>query len=282
MKRITVVFLVAVFAVLVMFLSPAQANKKAERDKIVREYLEAAKAIAEKTKDSEALKIYTFLKNNYILGTPHQKGVRYLDDAKTKTWVVIVPLLESDKKVGKRWKNILESENSGANFFPDARMIVLKKTNNFSSIWKGLFLLHEGKHARDFITEPYDWENHKVYCYKEAETHDFQNRIMSGLGGSKYKELLNKEMIRIENFVKSSGKNFDDVVVRIISYPELSNAFGLKNFKSVFEKNAAETGFWVHAYFGLIETRLQQQQGSVDYKARFLYREYMEAGILPK
>lgn len=276
--RYVITLVVLVFS-LFLALPNAGSTKNAkddvrERSKIKKEWLKNAKDIVQKINDKEATEEFQFLDKNLILAAPNEKGMQFLEGAKSRTWLAIVPLLEKDKKVGGRWQGIV-SASTAAHFLSGSRAIVVKEYISYSSAGKAIIFLHEGFHSYDFIKNPYEQQNDKEFCYEEVKAHIFQNKVMSLLGGGKYREVLEKEVRRISAKAKISGNNFS--VPGRAEYDE-NLAAALGKPASRLERDFIQTSVWIHAVFVFLDNNFGKD--AEDRKALFLRTIYKNKDLL--
>jgi hypothetical protein len=251
---------------------------QAERRQLRDSWLESAEQVANQTGDGEAKKVVRFLRDNGCLLAPISLGVQFLEEGKTDNWVGIVPLLPGDETKSEYWQKENE-ESMAAWFLPTSRFLVLRSNMAFSPTWQGILLLHEGHHACTYIPTPYDWEDTQTFCYKERDTHAFQNRVMQRLGGVRYEQLLRQEINRMRTALKEEEASLDTHYPQRTEYNfALDGVFG--EAQSQMEQDARQSHFWIHAVFVLMEEDLV---GDVeDRKALFLRELYEKANHLPE
>jgi hypothetical protein len=229
-----------------------------KRIEIVNEWMDLAGRVAARTGDAEALQVISFFQQNVIIGRPGeslpQDGAKVIG-VQNATWTEksfsIVPLISGDESIAPVWKDHMEGA-AGASFSPAGRVMVIKSHAQFSDLWKGMLLLHEGHHARSFLTKRYDYQDLHTYCEKERDTHAFQNRVISRLGGDPYYDVLAAEVAFIEEANRLEG-----------SKPPagwLPHGSGKHTLDSVFgpplsleEQSVRAAHFVIHAHFELID-----------------------------
>lgn len=175
------------------------------------------------------------------------------------------------------WADVLSGPYF-ANFSPANNNIGIKEYEPTSDSWKGIMLLHEGLHAHRYMTEHYDWLDSRIYCYKEVEAHQFQNRLMLHLGGAAYQEALRKEIERSLNTVREEKGNVIKMFAsRSVYDVRLDEAFGPA--QSDFERDSRQTSLWIHAQFEILE-RYAPPAEVEEKKAVFLKTIYVGNGVL--
>jgi len=149
-----------------------------------------------------------------------------------------------------------------------------------STSWRGIILAHEGFHAYDFLSKPYDWNDPKTFAEHEVQAHTLQNGLMSEAGGEAYQKYLEKEVERLRKTIVIRKEGADSYVK---SYPnrsvynvELDHVFGPT--ESEFEKDIRATHTWIHAVFSLIEKDFPSKQ-HLHLKREFLVSLYRDAKI---
>lgn len=250
----------------------------AKRVAVGNEWLAAINTLASLLRDSEADKIADFFNNHSTLSLPHSMGVQTISSAKKNPSFLFVPLLRGDEKKSSRWESCVTAKHSVAQFLPDMKTLITHDDQATSPIWKGLILLHEGRHAYTYLTRPYDWKNEKLFCYEERDTHEFQNRMASNLGSVPYQTLLEEEIERIKKELEGTGGVVGITFPDRIPYHEAQEGiFG--KAESEFERSYRESSLWIHANFVLLE---REFKGDIaDRKALFLRAIYIRNGILP-
>lgn len=242
------------------------------------QWFTAMKALATSINDTEVNTVVAFFTNHASVSLPHSAGVQTISRAKEGPAFYFIPLLSGDERKSAEWKKQATDKRSVARFLPDMKTLITHEDEPTSPLWKSVILLHETRHAYAFLTRPYNWRDEKLYCYEERDTHEFQNRVVSALGGTSYKTLLEEEVERIKKELAQTGKLVGMNFPNRIPYREEQEAiFG--KAESQLEKDYRETSLWIHAHFTLIE---REFKGDVtDRKALFLHTIYLRSGILP-
>ena len=243
------------------------------------EWIGAADTLVARTKDKEAERILNFVKANGVLCSPHGADLRAIGESNSNTWFAVLPLLTSDAVAHRVWADILSNPSYGAIFFPDDRTLAFFPGRPCSEVWKGILLLHEGRHAMEYITSPYDWKDLRTFCIHERDVHAFQNRLAELVGGDTYRKAVEREASRLDSLIGVSGHKVGQVWVETGSYQtELDRAFGSP--LSDIERKYRQTSLWIHANFLLLERKFD---GDVEeQKALFLRSVYRDAGTLPR
>ncbi|MFH1078157.1 MAG: hypothetical protein V1745_02660 [Patescibacteria group bacterium] len=237
----------------------------------------AAQYVTDATKDAEAGRVMEYLLTSVGFGLPGNNSVTVLrvpQDAKSK--VLLVPILQEDERLDPGLKRMNQSETSVALYRPSDKVIVIR-SERMSTVWKGLLLLHETKHAMSFAQKPYDSNDLKQLCYEELATLEFHCRLMSEIGGETYARVLRAEVDRLRGHpntkIDSYPMKFPD---RSGYEPMLEKAFGPS--ESDLERSSRQTQVWVHAVFKLLEADYAGSDKD-DTKARFIWGFYRLLGI---
>lgn len=248
-----------------------------ERGRVSQVWLEAMAQVVRKTGDSQGNAVHQFVKSNGVLSRPLSEGAQLLESPKGQSYFMLVPLIPGDETISPYWAQKATGHGAVAYFLPDKKVIVLRSNISFSPIWTGIVGLHEGNHARVFLTRPYAWQDPKIYSYKEKDTHTFQNQLARKLGGKMYKSILEEEVRRLLEGI--GKKRIGEVFLSRTEYnPLLDEAFGPA--QSDVERNFRQTSTWIDANFELID-RLYKGNKE-DRKAKLLHTLYQDAGILPQ
>ncbi len=249
-----------------------------QRQPIKNKWVECAEKIARIAHDQQADLVMDLLKNNTLLCMPSDQGVKFLEGATPgKPWIGFVSILPEDQLPSDHWRELANSHNFGAIFAPEAMTIIVRENMPCSPIWKGIILLHEGDHAGHMIYAPYDWHNSTIFSMAERDTHEFQNRIMSIIGGEAYADLIDQEVNRLRNAtIKDGGKIGEFIPSRTKYDSQLDVIFGPA--ESEFERDMRETHVWIHAMFTLIDRDFKGDKERV--KTDILYTLYLRDGII--
>lgn len=251
------------------------------RDTLRSLWITDAIAVADKSGDLQAIQVATFLKENNVLAKPEPQGVRFIEGAENnKLWFALVPLIVGDENLGPIVSRYTRADDPGfAHFLPDQRTMILKSHVKISPTWRGIITLHEANHALEFISVGYNWHDQKIFCEKERDTHNFQNRVTEKLGGENYRKLLKTLVEEIKTVHQKKGLDVGvGIWHRDHNYPELEIIFGTA--ESELERDFRETSVWIHVYFVIYEEHFGTT--AEDQKALFLKTLYSQSGILSK
>lgn len=258
--------------------TPAELQKQLdERVALWEPWYVQAKNITEFTKDPLAQEVLAFMETHGGLASPEAAGPRLLQPVTDEGWYLIIPLKQEDAKIAGSWKDLL-STPAGGNFVPGMRALIIRQYK-VGPVWRGIMTLHEGLHAYRYMTEAYDWKDQKIFCYKEVEAHNFQNRLMMKIGEDRYAKLIDEEVQKMKTKIEKDGgtigDNFPD---RAEKYPMLDVLF--MPSESRIEEDMRCTHVWLHICFELIDRHFKGDKENQ--KALFLRVIYDQANILPQ
>jgi hypothetical protein len=289
MLKSKIALFAALYALLVSLTLAAPVDQSStERIKAKQEWLSAAQKIFDETGDEEAKVVLSHVLRNMVATAPRgQKQVVFLEKSIADApWTGFLPLLKSD--VQKPYVKEFARGQFFAMYQPDNNLIIVREYSLCSKTWKGLMLLHEGYHSGDYHFQPYDWKDPQTFSDREREVHNFQNRLVSKLGGVPYQRLLEKEIIRIREWQKArqiggmalnpSGNTKIQVPTRAEYHTELDRI--LSPALSSLEKDARETSFWLHAIFTMYDQDRGIGLAAENGKTVFLMTGYLKTGII--
>lgn len=272
-----IVFAVFGFGIGSVYSSEITVTYPEERKAAVNKWIDCGRRIAIQTFDHEAYEIIDFLSKRSIIVAPviinGRSATQIITETKSKEFMILLWLKE-DRRLSisfqRKFDQILI-----ANYHPDNKALQIKN-KNISDIWKGLIILHEGKHVKESIKTPYNWRDPMVYSQYERDAHIFQNRLAMIIGGEAYKVALEYEIARIESALKET-KEFFGKIVGVGNYNKmLDKAFGPAQSKD--EIDIRQTATWIDAYFHVIDKRYGKEGKEI--KALFLKRIYQQGGII--
>jgi len=252
------------------------APKNDPREQLLKEWIEAARYVAEKTQDKQALEIMQFIDKHGISVLPVKEGVFFPGDTikGIKNFGILVAI-DGDEKVAEWLEKIINHPNVGASFNPDTKVVLVRGATKVSKIFKGIIMLHECYHAFRCINFPYDWRDVKTYCREERGAHEFQNRLTDILGGPEFVKFIDKEVESIKIPLGADLEN--QVVILEPKKLEVDRFFGPS--QSQFEEAFRYSSMAIEINFKLFERKFK---GDIEEKkAISLFKRYEEAGLLP-
>lgn len=180
-------------------LQPATDQCIPRRQAFMRRRLTAARDIAQRTEDKEALAVVDFLGQHAVLATPlSEKTVAYVPPLHTglalDEHVFVVPVIGQDmwRSYGAWWRRYAFPAPSGEaslgsfHATPSMRAIYLPCEWDLSDIWQGLSLLHEGRHAYAYMTKYIHRSDTWIkqhHWHEERDTLLMDIRILRAFGG---------------------------------------------------------------------------------------------------
>ncbi len=204
---------------------------------VVKEYVEAAKFVADKTQDPSTQWLYT---NVTFLLHPLRIYSHYIEKIPTignvnNMPIGILALLQSDlqkKDLAPVLKQHLgPNVKIGGSFMDVAQMITVME-NNHSVLVKGMILLHESAHAANFMEKKKPAQGGEPDVIEETQVHMFEEKLWRLIGGQTYENLIVREVARLRaDFKKEGFKGFKEVQTTqpsvgfhlnpFVAYPEL-------------------------------------------------------------
>jgi hypothetical protein len=259
-----------------------QGSREAAHLESAFDWLNAAEWVAQKTEDRHARQLVTFLNEKTIIGEPvispdEHNDVKALWGARGPALLWIIPILEEDGG----WESCGTTGLASARFLPQNSWIVLR-LEPLSRIWKGISLLQAADRAQAYLAMRYNWQDPNVYSEKGRDTNEFQNRLMTKLGGRTYADALDRELARIRRTTKEKHLTVGEVYPGRAPYDlMLDEAFSPA--KSDFERDERTTHLWIQAVFRWIDedfpgTTAEKEER----KALFLRSAYARDGMLPR
>lgn len=237
--------------------SPAERQATFQAHKLLQqEWLNGARLVVERTNDPEAQAVLEFLLPNVFLMEPLDGGAaRVLEDRRGKPYSLgMLVVTEQDMQRLPQIKEEVKQRGGGAEYVADSRVIIVKGSD-MSPVWRGLILLHEGSHAKDFANSPRERGDLLRVSRDEAVVHDFQNRLAMKLGGTAYAKLLDAEVLSIAEQVQRLPSPAPGQLAFLGGRSKYNVAFEeiFGPSASVFERALRQSSFMVHAQFAYIE-----------------------------
>ena len=239
-------------------------------------WMTAAEKVVRNTHDPEAVRVLHFLKMHGKTAIPDTEGSSYYavmsNDPLAYQVIVLYP---EDNALGEPWSTYLSGTIGSANYNPRLRRLILQNRALLTDDAKGILVLHEGRHAMQYVTHPeMDQGDSKTFCYDERDTHEMQNRLMTKLGGSEYRAYLRRKV----RWLKTASR--PEILRHITLHGREDDGLG-KVFhpKSEFEYDIWNSSAWIHSEFIMVD-----EDTSVpgihkeDAKAQFLHNLYRASG----
>jgi hypothetical protein len=231
--------------------------EKAERKKIIKESFDAGDRIVAKTKDKDSAAIMKFLHESSYLCVPvfHATSPATMvaeDAGKKKFYLGVVALMEKDRKVSTAWQEEYDFNQAAVLMHTGNNvMLVLKKSEMISDLWRGFILIHEGSHALAFAVGVFDDIDDQQLRHAVDELYAYrqETRVIEKVGGKEYQKILAEEIARIEKAYKKDKAVTSPDYSR---YKErLEKIFGKS--KSDFEVGIRGSVLWINAWIRLME-----------------------------
>ena len=220
-------------------LSAQTQNEDTRRLAVVRQYVDAAKFVCDKTKDGSAQGLYG---NVIALLHPLRISSAFLEKIPragnpNPMPLGILALLQSDyqkKDLAPLFKQHLEPKAKiGGSFVSMVGTIIIVE-NDDSTLVKGMTLLHEAGHAATFLEKKIPFPKEETRdVIEETKIHIFEEKLWRLIGGQAYESLIVREVSRLRADAKKEGfKGFREIwtkgrvkgfSLKPIRYPELKN-----------------------------------------------------------
>ena len=274
-----VLIVIAVVMSVVLSVSSAFADDTAEtveRKEVIRGWLAAGDMVARRTGNADALVIMQFLHEFSSLGIPISyegaSTIKLAEEAKDIP-LLLVPLLDRDRSLGGAWQETFGNKHTAATYNSTPQPhIILKESNQFSPVWQGMVLIHEGNHALAFAGHAFEGieDPGVIRTFAELYAYDLEITLVQQIGGQVYEELLKEEMRRLRpGYVQKK-------LITIPDYPlyvkRLDQIFGPSN--SDWERGVRGSIFWMNAIFRIIDEVYPEAKKREERKADFLFTSY--------
>ncbi len=221
-----------------------------------QKWMSAVRQVVEMTQDPEARAIYQFLsENSFLVESFGPNSLKVLEGIEAEYPIALLILTKNDLEKDVVLKERVERFTETATFSEDPPTIILYPIK-MSAIWRGITLLHEGSHALLLTRTPdHNPAHRQAYAREEVRVHEFENRLLTKLGGEAYKKFLEKEVVRIKEIEDSQQLKHNQMIVvsRTDYNHELDNIF--EKALTQQERDLRQTHVHIHAQFTLIERR---------------------------
>ncbi|MFH1535761.1 MAG: hypothetical protein ABIC96_01670 [Patescibacteria group bacterium] len=284
MKTKLVCSLIIVLLIDVLFLGLSFGDEQAARQGVkdvnlekrraaVKDWVDCAHVVAQKTFDHEAYDMLEFFQKNAVYAFPTViKGKALIAKPivlKGDERFTFLMLLEDDREIAPFFREEFDKLLVGDYYM--AGKVLTIRDKSISDIWKGLIILHEGRHVQAMVQTPYDWEDKMKKSEHERDVHIFQYRLAAAIGGEAYEKALQGEINKIEG---PSSKTKESWVGAVEYDKALDKAFGPA--KSQIEIQLRQVNLWIDAYFHIFDKNSGANSHKV--KAVFLKNYYQSIG----
>jgi hypothetical protein len=246
-----------------------------------KEWFDGARLVVELTHDPEAEAVLKFLLQNVFLlepvGSNHEAVM--IDDQEGRPHPIgMLMVTEEDLQRFPLYKQQV-SERGAAGLFNGENRLLTVIGARMTMRSRGLVLLHEGAHAKQFMTKTYGL-NPAALSFEEVRVHTFQNRLTALMGGEAYAKLLSTEVAAVaEDSRKMSTRPDEPAIAGLKRLYNLvfDQIFGPA--QSELERDLRQTSLKYHAVFTYIDQKFAGRDPAfvLDLKARF-YRQRDHAG----
>jgi hypothetical protein len=230
-----------------------------------------AREVAETTQDAEALELVRFLDHHVALDIPlaGNRATRFHLTGQSEVLAGLMPVTQADSDQPTNYAEGVYNSTSTAHFRFSNRVIQVKEDIPMSPTFRGLVLLHELKHTKEYTTEHYDGEDPMEFARRERDTFAFEFRLASRIGGEAYEQLLEEATDRQLGFISPEGRiNLPlksgpyDERLDVIFGPALSDK----------ERTTRQTVIWIDSVFRAFDRRFGDK--SAEEKSHFIRTLY--------
>ncbi|MDZ4295915.1 MAG: hypothetical protein U1A16_00930 [Patescibacteria group bacterium] len=170
--------------------------------------------------------------------------------------IALAFVLQGDEHAGGTWwASYLRQPPLPLTFFPDHRLLVFRRDVAYGPNGKALLLLRQAHQVRDFMAQPYNWQDSRVLTRKMHAAHLFLQRVVTRFGGRRYKEMVRNrvEQLRAETSSEHPEIDLYRTLLSRITGDEtmLDEVFGKAH--SFFEQQHRRSNFELHAAFQILE-----------------------------
>jgi len=221
-------------------LSAQVQNEDARRLEVVRQYVDAAKFVCDKTGNESAKWLYASMVTMFhpLRITPHFAEKIPKPSGKLNNFpLAILALLQSDyqkKDLAPAFKQHLDPKTAIGGSYSLVMGAVIVVENNDSPLVKGMVMLHEAGHAASFLEKKIPFPKEETPdVIEETQIHIFEEKLWRLIGGQTYESLIIREVARLRaNFKKEGFKGFKEILknahtpgfsLKSFTYPELKN-----------------------------------------------------------
>lgn len=197
-----------------------QADGTRARNKAYTKFAQAARYVATKSNNKEALTLTKMLEQGG-LARPQGDGFKILQTRK-KMHFVVTPIIPADyqrRDISRNWHRII-NENALANVI-NARLLILRNYA-FSKVYAGAILIHELKHIKTGINRK-SRQSKQAFLEEELSCYELELDLLRRIGKKPYSKLISK---LIKNCGAQTNRQFCPQILRYRI--ELDTIFGAK------------------------------------------------------
>ncbi len=172
------------------------------RQEIRTEFLAAACWLANETDDSEARAVCDLLKANIVTLIPIRSKLITFDPSK-KDQPIVLLVITGNELEGFPDLNAMDKKMNGVGYliaYPShpSPLMMLKYDKEMSKLRLALVILHEGKHALDYFSQPSNApeQTELERALDEEHAYEFEVRLLDKLCGEKYRTLIQAQVVR--------------------------------------------------------------------------------------
>jgi hypothetical protein len=250
-----------------------------QRKQIASSSIQGIKRIIELTNNQDVRELLAFLENQTFLAMPdpNQKQL-YVYDSNSRprsAQIALIPFIDGDQNQVGFWQQIGQMKNAYAFFmFKPTPMIIVRSSTSRGNLLKGIQLLHELHHAREWLNENQGNETiNEQYCINELRAHEFGILLMSDIGGDQYLLLVKELTPWFWQQLNNPNPS------RVFATDPGLNKFWPESLTGQEKKEVLEI-FWLGVLFNAIDTYGDRQSNLEAIKADYLCGAYKRNGLV--
>ncbi|MCC2630203.1 MAG: hypothetical protein K0S38_12 [Candidatus Paceibacter sp.] len=252
---------------------------------IMQQWTDAAELVARHSQDPVAKAVSDYIKAYIVpafidslgyvkLWLPHGK--------KLSDTIGFLPLFEVDGERSPEIANFLNMCDI-VGYFENYGSMFVRAYAKYSDVWRGVLMLHMGYAALWNKSHPInhreEWTQQKDLVrgiQRARDTHNFQNGLVSALGGEGYTWIIDQGIAHLKRQVEANpGESFENCLSRL-TYPmefDLHPVFGPA--VSRFEVIARSAQYQLHCAFQYLEETVTENPQAAQCKMLDDFREEM-------
>lgn len=252
--------------------------QETDRQVLFNTWMASAERVADESGTAEAHEVLNFIKQHSHLSMPDRTGEilsvieperAALIDFEHDPWFGVYMMCRGDDRLNMNLYTQYHgaSETGHASFSPESRLLILKAHVPMSWISQGILALHEGKHAKEWLTRRYNVSDSTVWCDEERKVYNFQNELFRSVFGKTYDEKLEHLAQEFADISRATGKQPGEHLVSMDRwYSEFDEV--LPPVESEYEQLFRNSHLWIHGCFRMLE--LAHPRTSEQEKVRLL------------
>ncbi|MEY2640785.1 MAG: hypothetical protein RL150_178 [Candidatus Parcubacteria bacterium] len=238
-------------------------SQETDRQKLFDAWYASAERVASESGNGQAHEILAFIKKNGQMSEALPDGniVSVVQPEKAATidfdkepWFGLYMMRKGDERLSmERYAEFYNSGEAGhASYSPERRLLTLKSHVPMSWISQGILMLHEGMHAKEYLTRQYNVSDATVWCDEERKVYNFQNELFRSVFGKTYDERIEALAAEFTQTSADAGKKPGEHLVLMNRwYSEFDEV--LPPVESEHERLFRNSHLWIHGAFRMLE-----------------------------